>query len=133
MVRARFILLIIVLSLIVVGGAIFLVGVHTLYDEHRLSAHGKSTEVIRVVPKSGDNGDVYFKDEYGQELHAGMLVPMEIQLKLDRRQEVSVDYLPSDPSVNRWTGQPRGTGVMTALGLGLLALGVFLFRVLGRK
>ena len=129
---AKFKLLLIVLTVMVIGGGIFLMGLSTLYDEHRLSSHGKSAEVIRVLPELGQNGDVYFKGEDGQQLHVGMAVPMEIQTKIDLHQKVSVDYLPSDPSVNRWTGQSRGTGFMTLMGLGFLALGVFLFRVLGR-
>jgi hypothetical protein len=129
---AKFKLLIIVLTVMVIGGGIFLMGLSTLYNEHRLSSHGKSAEVIRVLPELGQNGDLYFEGEDGQELHVGMAVPMEIQTKIDLHQKVSVDYLPNDPSVNRWTGQSRGTGFMTLRGLGLLAFGVFLFRVLGR-
>jgi hypothetical protein len=58
---AKFKLLIIVLTVMVLGGGIFLTGLSTLYNEHRLSSHGKSAEVIRVLPELGQNGDVYFK------------------------------------------------------------------------
>jgi hypothetical protein len=56
---AKFKLLLIVLTVMVIGGGIFLTGLSTLYNEHRLSSHGKSAEVIRVLPELGQNGDLY--------------------------------------------------------------------------
>lgn len=123
-------LILIFLAFIVMGGGIFIMGLRTMYNEHRLSSTGKTAPVLRLVNlQGGGNADeVHFKTEDGEEQTVRMVVPMDVRNRLNSHQDVSIDYLPNDPTINRWTGENNGTGFLTLMGVVIMVVGMLFWK-----
>ena len=115
-----------------VGGLwMFVGGVSAKYDEHKLNTLGKSATVVRIVPGTsvGNTDEVRLRDDDGTLLTRRLAVPFSVTAKLRQHEEVTIDYLPDDPSLVRWTGQ-KGRPLLGALmGLAVWVFGALLLGV----
>jgi hypothetical protein len=128
-VKLRFVL--VFLAFVVIGGGVFIKGLHGLYVEHRLKAEGVTVTMQRMEKLDGDVDTVYFQYENGEELLWDMEVPAGVRDRFNRGEKVSMRYLPD--SDYRWAGEDSRSGLFASAGLLSIGLGMLFWRRVPRS
>ena len=131
MFRLKFILC--ALIVLFVGIGLLIDGMNNAYRDHRLNSKGKIATVVGIVSGGqGRSDEVKLLGEDGEEFTERMYVPPEVPYKVMQHEKITVDYLPGDTWVNRWTGDRAQGGLEFLFGLFLCAAGGCLMRIFTR-